>query len=188
MPESDQFIARLLPVHWETNRLDIADATIAEVPRLHAIFSSCEFVEPWDETFHPVPQEEILELVNQSLADDPAYHYFKLQSLREKETGQIVGYFHLHHGRPQASVCWVSMFVLHKNHQSQGYGREAIGGLARRVRELEYQAIWLRVYLKNWPALRFWVSQDFRSILKVDGDQQYSPAGYASLVLERRLL
>jgi ribosomal protein S18 acetylase RimI-like enzyme len=62
------------------------------------------------------------------------------------------------------------MFVLHPDWQGKHLGREVVEGLAEQLRALEYSAIWLRVYLKNWPALRFWITNGFTNILAYEGD------------------
>jgi hypothetical protein len=42
--------------------------------------------------------------------------------------------------------------------------------------------------LKNWPALRFWLSLGFNKIAGIMGDETYSETTFASLILERDLM
>jgi len=67
------------------------------------------------------------------------------------------------------------------------YGQEVAAGLIRQLAELGYAAVWLEVYLKNWPALRFWLQQGFNKIIEYDGDKQFSESAQATLVLAKQL-
>ena len=178
----------LLPPEWETTRLIVQDSQTSDVPHLHAVFSACAYVEPWDPTFHPVPEAEIAQLVENSLSMDGEQYRFKLQCMRFRQDSQICGYFHLYYGIPQPHLAWVSMFVLHPDYQGQHIGQEVVAGLADELRRCGYQAIWLRVYLKNWPALRFWTESGFTTIIKYNGKGSISAEAHSSLVLARDLI
>jgi ribosomal protein S18 acetylase RimI-like enzyme len=162
-------------------------AVPADVPQLHAIFTACAYVEPWDPTFKPVPEAELAQLVQQSLATEGEYSRFKLQPIRTRTGDEMVGYFHLVHGAPEPDMAVISMFVLHPDYQHEGFGQELIAGLAEELRRLGYTAIRLRVYLKNWPALRFWTKAGFTTIVQYMGDPVHTAESQASLRLEKRL-
>lgn len=178
----------LLPATWETVRLSIKDVTLDEVALLTALYNTCSYAEPWDPTFHTVPESELAELVSESLSNEPAHRRFKLQTIRRKSDGVLVGYFHLHHGlRHRPDLAYISMFVLHPNQQQQQYGSEVVQGISGHLRALGYPAIQLDVYLKNWPALRFWIKQGFTKIDDLRGDRTHSAESHARLRLEKTL-
>jgi ribosomal protein S18 acetylase RimI-like enzyme len=104
------------------------------------------------------------------------------------ESSPIVGYFHLYHGMPKPEVVFISMCVIDPVHQKRRYGSELIEGLVRELRAIGgYEAIWLNVYLKNWPALHHWIGSGFTTIREWRGDTTHTPEGHASLILERKL-
>ena len=175
-----------LPPAWTTGRVEVRDATAGDTPALTAIFNACAYVEPWDPTFRPVEQAEIGKLVRRSLADDE-HANFRLQALRPRPGGQPFGYFHLFHGAPQPNVCWISLFVVHPDFQGQHLAQEVVNGLAYHLREAGYQAIWLEVYLRNWPALRFWTNAGFTTIVAYEGDKEPGEGRAARLMLARPL-
>lgn len=177
----------LLPSFWETGRLFLRDATLEDVPVLLDAFNACSYVEAWDKTFAVIPAEVLIELVQKSLNPNPPDHIFKLQPISLKETHEILGYFHVYHANPHPAVVFVSMFVIHPRHQKHQYGQEVVEGLAQQCKKLGYREIWLEVFLKNWPALRFWIQQGFNHINMFDGDKVYGPDKYASLELVRPL-
>ncbi len=179
-----------LPTRWTTPRLTIADGALEDVPRLTALFNACSYAEPWDPTFHVVEEDELHALIERSLSSAEADLYFRLQAVRVTGQDDPIGYFHLFHwsGRlPQADTAFISMFVIDPAHQRQGYAQEAATGLAESLARCGYVAIWLHVYLKNWPALRFWVQQGFTHVVEYEGDPIHDESGHALLTLERRL-
>ena len=174
-----------LSASWQTNRLTIHDGALADVPQLMAIFNACSHVEPWDPTFKVFPEAEFTGLVSKSMGDGEGNGRFQLQTIRCND--QPIGYFHCYHHHPHPNVLLVSMFVLHPDHQKGGYGTELVAGLAQQARAASHQAIWLEVFLKNWPALRFWIKSGFTTIIDMDGAPQHDATAHASIVVAKTL-
>ncbi len=181
---------RFLPSHWRTERIIVTDSTLEDVPQLTRLFNACSYVAAWDPTFHPVADEQLAHLVTQSLATTGEHQAFRLQGLRSQADDAYIGYFHLHHWQPrlpQPCTAFISMFVIHPTFQQQRFAQEAVTGLARELTACGYIAIWLDIFLKNWPALRFWIQQGFTTIIEYDGAPYHTETAHASLVLEKRL-
>lgn len=175
---------------WSTERLAIRDGALAEAARLQEVFNACAYVGRWDKTFREEPLAVFVELVSKSLGllENPDGR-FRLQSIYQQDTGELVGYFHLTHGMPKPHVVWISMFVIHPAYQKHRFGQEVTDGLWAQLRALgEYSAVWLDVYLKNWPALRFWLNNGFNTILDYDGDKIHAEDTYANIALEKKLM
>lgn len=185
--DNTPFTRGQLPAQWTTPRAAIRDATADDTPALTAIFNAYTYVQPWDPTFHPVDLPEIGTLVKRSLSDDD-HANFRLQALCPRDGGDPFGYFHLFHGAPQPDVCWISMFVIHPDFQGQHLAGEVVNGLAYHLRQAGYRAIWLEVYLRNWPALRFWTIMGFTTIIGYEGDKEPGEGQQARLMLERPLV
>lgn len=176
-----------LPAAWQTNRLVVRDARLGDAAPLHTLFNACSSLADLDPTFSPVPLTDLQALVLCSLAaasqGNPAIaNEFRLQAVFRRggeQPGELVGYFHLSHSRPQPELVWVSMFVIAPQTRRQGVGTELANALADRLQSLGYAAIRLRVFLTNLSALHFWTQQGFRRILQVE------PTG--AIILERRL-
>ena len=179
----------LLPSAWGTEHLNITDSQIQEVEQLRDVFNACCYVEKWDPTFSIVDYDVIAELVTKSLSSIPDKdQQFRMQTIRLQKEKQIIGYFHLTHGSPKSELVFISMFVIHPDFQGQQYGQEVLTGLSNQLRMLKrYRAIWLDIYLKNWPALKFWVAQGFTKIIGFEGPKEHSETAHASLVLEKDL-
>lgn len=179
-----------LPAQWSSDRLSVSDSTLVDAGRLTAIFNACSYAELWDPTFHLIEEDELRGLIKRSLSTAEADRYFRLQAIRVTGQDDPIGYFHLSHWSPrlpQTNTAFISMFVIDPAHQRQGYAQEIVAGLAECLAQLGYSAIWLEVYLKNWPALRFWIQQGFTHIIEYEGARTHSEAAHASLILERRL-
>ena len=177
---------------WTTDRLIIRDSSLDEITRLRDIFNANASVgqQGWDPTFTIIDEQEIEGHVQRSdTREEPGHENFQMQTIFEQESGAMIGYYHVYHGVPQHPMWgFISMFVLHPDQQKHGYGREVMEGVFDQARTLgDRDALGARVYLKNWPALRFWVGQGFDHIEKMDGDKTHSDATQASLVLVKLL-
>lgn len=180
--------SRYLPPRWRTDRLEIADGEPADVARLTAIFNACAHVGPWDPTFQVVPESELLDLIERSQVPSGEHGNYRLQRISVQGDVEIIGYFHVYHGIPRdAGAVWVSMLVLDPAVQRHGYGREAMSRLFAELQRLGYPRVQLRVYMRNWPAMRFWVGLGFTTVVGFDGDAEYGPTTQASLVLCKQL-
>ncbi len=175
---------KMLSPSWETQGFAICDVQLSVAEAFREIFNAFSYVEPWDETFAPTDIETSDDLVRKSVRGEDA---FRLQTVRNG-AGELIGYFHLRHAFPKPDVVWISMVVIHPDHQRKGIGTEVVEGVIRELQCLaKYRAVWLRVYLKNWPALRAWIKLGFRTIVEYRGDEVFSKDGHASLILERTL-
>ncbi|HET9906849.1 MAG TPA: GNAT family N-acetyltransferase [Anaerolineales bacterium] len=183
-------IEKHLAPEWFTERVYIRDCRIQDVSLLTEIFNACNYVEPLDPTFYIVDENEIKLLVEKSLSETDENKGFRLQCLELKDTGKMIGYFHLQHYSPrlpQRATAFISMFVIHPDFQGKQFAQEIVEGISRQLAECGYMAIWLAVYLKNWSAIRFWIQQGFNKIIEYDGATQFSETAQASLTLEKRL-
>jgi diamine N-acetyltransferase len=189
----------MVPSVWQTERLMMRNAALDDVDRLREIFNANAHIGIWDATFQPVAREEIATLVHDSLAGCTRGTLpFQLQCICTQSTASgeaagvrdslIVGYYHMAYGPRRPDMIWISMFVMHPDAQQQRYGREALTGLCAQFDQLAvYTAVWAEVWLKNWPALRFWAGGGFDHIVEFRGDRVLTLESYASVILEHRL-
>jgi diamine N-acetyltransferase len=78
------------------------------------------------------------------------------------------------------------MFVLHPDYQKGGFGTELLTHW-RSSQTASHQAIWLEIFLKNWPALRFWIKSGFTTIIDINGAPQHDATAHASIVIAKTL-
>ncbi|HVZ41054.1 MAG TPA: GNAT family N-acetyltransferase [Candidatus Kapabacteria bacterium] len=182
--------APLIDRAWATERLRVRDAQPTDVPRLTAIFNACSYAGEWDDTFTVVPESDVAALAAKSAqarggcSSEP----FTLQCLCDTASDEIIGYYHLTYRRPLENQVGVSMLVLDPAHQGRGFGAEAVRGIVAGLEALRsYRALVAKVYLKNWPAMRFWIGMGFTTVLRYLGDPVMAEGAYASILLERPL-
>lgn len=180
----------LLPAVWETDRLSVADSTLAEATELQQVHDACAYIEAWTGARSDSQQAESMlsALQGGDLPPGGSKEFFRLQSIRVKATTHLIGFADVYHGYPKADIFWVGFLCIHPDYQNQGYGREVVRGLTEVVAGLgAYSAIRLGVALKNWPALGFWTKVGFDRIVEIRGDKVYSEQSFAFMYLERRL-
>jgi len=181
---------KILPESWVTDRLLVRDATMEDVPHLRNVFNACSYVGEWDSSFYEESEEAFIKLVSKSLGlNHTAKDIFKMQCAFLRGTKDMIGYFHLFHDAPLPHRVWISMFVVHPHFQQKRYGSELVYGIYEQFKQIgEYEAIWLRVSLKNWPALRFWIDSGWRTIVHYEGDTVMADDTTAAVVLEKRFI
>jgi len=179
----------VLPPHWETQNVIIQDSVLDEVGQLRNVFNACSYVGKWDKTFTVESEDAFVQMVSKSQSRaENLKESFQMQSMRSRERPEIIGYFHLSYGVSKPAIAVISMLVIHPDYQKRHLGSEVVGGLTEQLKQLgDYTSIWLQVYLKNWPALRFWISAGFTTIVEYRGDKIHTEETQASLILEKRL-
>lgn len=173
---------------WHTARLDIADARQDEADMLRDLFNACSATRELDPSFAPTSLDDVAGMIARTAATRAGENErFTLQNIRLKETGELAGYYHVHYSLPRPEILWISMVAIHPDFQRRGIGSEMVHALAGHAAACGYASIWMKVYLKNLPALRCWTGAGFRTILEWRDEQDEHGAPVAALILERSL-
>jgi diamine N-acetyltransferase len=177
-----------LPSKWETEHLVIMDSEKSELPELQAVFDNCAYIGDW--TGMEAEDEGNYmegELEHKHVPEGRSAEYHKVQSIRSKEDGKMVGYFIFYHGYPDDKTLWLSVMAVHTEYQGKRLGQEAIDGLTGEAKKLGgYERLALTVGIKNWPAIRFWVNNGFTEIIKINGDKIHSEKTFADIWLAKK--
>ena len=109
----------------------------------------------------------------------------RLQSIRLKDSNEVIGYIVLYHDFPNANTLWIAVLAIHTDYQKNRYGQEVINQLIKEAQNLGYNEIGISVGIKNWPALRFWIQAGFTQVIKFQGDKTCSDNTFADLWLKK---
>lgn len=173
---------------WQTERLIIKDAVAEEIEELENIYQNCSYIGQWTglESIDEHPMH--LEFEHRNLSPNGKKEFHRLQLIRLKEDGKIIGYLVLYHGFPNEKTFWLAVLAIHTDYQGKKLGQEAVAGLIKEVKQLQiYDRVGLTVGIKNWPALRFWINTGFDTIINFKGDKIYSEKTFADLWLVQKL-
>jgi diamine N-acetyltransferase len=180
----------LLSNHWETEGLVVQDSTWDEAPELQQVVDAIPQIRGWtgdgmaDEPDRPVSSV----LAEPPLPPNGAKELFRMQSIRLRDTGELIGLLTVYHGFPADDVFWVNTLALAPRFRGQGHGSEVIRGLSDKVERMgTYTRMQLYAFLKNWPALRFWTRVGFDRVVEIRGDKAYSDQAQAYVLLEKSL-
>jgi len=180
----------LISNKWQTEHFRIEDSTLAEVEELQQINDIVPQTREWtrvegkDESENPI----LAALKEGVLPPNGSKEFFRLQSVRKKETGELIGFLGVYHGFPQDEIFWINTVTLHPNFQGKGYGPELILGLSNIVRQLGYTHMRTFVSLTNWPSLRLCVKVGMNKMVKIVGHKIHSEKAEAHVMLEKELL
>jgi L-amino acid N-acyltransferase YncA len=179
-----------LPHDWETQRLKVTDSTLDDVPELQQIYDACPSIWGWTdgETRDEAPGQMRSALTEGVLPPNGREEYFRLQSIRLRDTGRLIGFLAVYHGFPGADTLWVNVLAFHPHFQGKAYGKELMQRLGDTVKGLvPYTRMRTCVNLKNWPSLRLCVGQGFDKIVHISGDKVHSAEGNLYIILEKAL-
>jgi RimJ/RimL family protein N-acetyltransferase len=162
----------LLPHFWQTERLSISDSILDEIPELQQINDLVPQTENWMDTEeHEGPLNSMrYALEHGSLPPIPerSKDFFRLQSVRLRASGELIGFLAAYHGFPQEDVFWPNAVTLHPDFQGKGYGTELLRGLCDTVQQLgSYTCLRTYVHLGNLRSLRMCVKAGLNKILEV---------------------
>jgi GNAT superfamily N-acetyltransferase len=111
---------------------------------------------------------------------------FRLQSIRLRPAGELIGFLGTYHGFPDAETLWIVVLAFDPRFQRQGYGTELVGELGELAVGLgTFTRMRGFICLGNLPALRFFVQAGFDRIVTVADDPD--PPHEAHVMLEKRL-
>lgn len=179
---------KLIPSSWKTKNLVISDAQKEDVESLQAIYEA-GFKKKWIYSEKkPLKKYIYHRLNNPMLPPNGNAELERLQAIFSKETGSIIGYLSFYHGFPIKNAFWINDLFLHPSSQNKGYGKEIVSGLQKQVRKLNrFKSMNCKVRLKNWSAIKFWISVGFNRVTAYEGDIQLKTNSSADISLEKEL-
>ena len=160
----------MLPSTWSEGQIVVRAVEAAQTPALHAAFLECADTVALDPTFAEVPESEVAELVEQSIADELQERGFRMRSIHVGPAEELAGYFHLMEDVPTAGDVWLSILAIRPRFRGSGIGTATIENLKRVLSTEGFRFALGRVYLANVPALRFWARLRFTEIVPHRGD------------------
>ena len=152
----------LIPNQWKTGHLVVKDSTAADIPELIQVQVACAYMEEWSgwkymkelagwkQDDHP-EQSTLTFITEGELPPNGSKEFWRVQSLRLSDTGQMIGFLAVYHGLPTANFVYVNYLLIHPDFQGQGYGQELVRGLCDQVKSLGYTGMRTLVDVKNWP-------------------------------------
>ena len=168
----------LLPNKWQTERLTVQDSTLDQVQELQAINDLLPTIRGWTDVEVDGASVDRMQsaLVEGVLPPNGSKELFRLQSIHLRFTGQLIGFWGMYLGFPDAETLWENVIAIHPSHQRQGYGSELMGELSNLVRQRgKFTRMRVYICLKNLPSLRFHVGAGFDKIVTIAEDKTSSP-------------
>ena len=177
----------MLPSTWSEGQIVVRAVEVAQTPALHAAVTECVDIVALDPTFAEVPESEVGELVEQSVADESQERGFRMRSIHVGPDEELAGYFHLMEDVPNAGDTWLSILAIRPRFRRSGVGTTLIKSLKSVLAAEGFRFALARVYLANVPALQFWTRLGFTEIVPHRGDYIGQDLGKPCIVLRASL-
>ena len=176
----------MLPRTWSEGQIVVRAVEVAQTPALHAVSMECVDTVALDPTFAEVPESEIGELVEQSVADESQERGFRMRSIHVGPAEELAGYFHLWRMFPTQGTLG-SRSSIRPRFRRSGVGTALIKSLKRVLAAEGFRFALARVYLANVPALQFWTRLGFTEIVPHRGNYVGQDLGKPCIVLRASL-
>ena len=177
----------MLPRAWSEEQIVVRAVETAQTPALHAVSLECVDTVGLDPTFAEVPESEISELVEKSVAEEAQERGFRMRSIHVGPAEELAGYFHIMEDVPNVGDAWLSILAIRLRFRRSGVGTTLIKSLKRVLSAEGFRFALARVYLANVPALRFWAQLGFTEIVPHRGDYVGHDLGKPCIVLRASL-
>ena len=171
-----------IPSLWETNRLTIEDLIEEEIETVQKLYEKGSFVHQWDGA--SLDEKYVFRCFTEGdLPPNGTKEQYKIQVIKMKETGLIVGLLTTYHGYPVPESFYINYLYIDKEYHHQGLGQEVMNELLSILKEIQYKEVRANVAIKNWPALRFWTKLGLNTIQGIYGDKEHGTDQYADVEL-----
>jgi Acetyltransferases len=170
---------------WSTPTFSCEDLQPSEIGMVQELYMASAPVALWDGKEH---DPDYIERSYQEgiLPEGGVKEQFRIQTVRLKTTGEIVGFISVYHGYPQSDSLYLAMMCISGDFQNQGYGQEVMKHFLLEIGLLGYSEIRVNVSLRNWAGLRFWTKSGFNRISGIFGDTEFSEGKFADIELINR--
>jgi ribosomal protein S18 acetylase RimI-like enzyme len=180
----------LLPSKWKTERLNMADSTLDELPELQKLNAAVPQTQSWMRVEGQDTTEcSMLSALEEGVlppTPNRSKEFFRLQSIRLENSNGLIGFLGVYHGFPQTDIFWINTLTFHPKYQGMGYGPELMVGLSEIVKQLgDYSRMRTYVELTNWPSLRLCVKVGMNKMVEIVGDKDHSDKAEAHVLLEK---
>lgn len=179
--------SRQIKSSYHTANLWISDAKESDSEELQKVYDSVRYLLDWEGKTKEYDSSFMKNLL--AHPDYPPNGHrdnLRIQTIRERNSQEVVGVLEIYHGYPNKNIFWVSMLQIKKEYQKLGYGQEVMNHLIEQVEQLNlFSSMQCAVYLKNWPGIRFWTKLGFNRIVKYYGAAEYSSDDFAAVMLRR---
>ncbi len=167
---------QLLPATWQcSDEWTVFRAKSDDTDGIMSVYNACNYLHEVDEHFIRREKQYFQEIVEslhhrENDCDYQTYCY----CLKDNETAVIMGYFQCIADYPDNGTLWISAMIVHPDYHGRNVGKKFIASLEGSLSGDTIKKISLRVSLKNYPALRFWLANGFNTILHFEGERRYT--------------
>lgn len=181
---------QLLPATWQcSDEWTVVRAKIDDAEGITALYNACHYLYDVDENFIRREKEYYQEILGNIYHTENGRDYSSYcYCLKDNETATVMGYFQCIAHYPDDGTMWISAMILHPDYHGKNIGKKFMTSFEEKLSSDTIKHISLRVSLKNYPALHFWIANGFTTIIHFKAEKYYSSESNAEcLVLGKQL-
>jgi len=180
----------ILPSTWQcSDDWTVIRAKKDDAQEIMSLCNACHYLHAVDENFILRENkyfEDIITSPHHS-ENEKIYRSFNY-CLKQNNEGTLLGYFQCIAEYPESGTMWINALIIDPRHHGKGIGRDFLRSFEQKIYSDIIHNLSLRVSLKNYPALRFWIANGFTNIHRFQGeDFCTSENNGACFVLSKKL-
>lgn len=174
---------RILPDIILIEQYVLKKAVANDAEKINNIKNSCFYLFPFDENFYISETQEHIDIIARSHLEENKLGLYCIMYNNE-----TIGFLYVLYDVPEHGSIWITSLIIHPKYQRNRIGRKIILHLEKVFSEIGYRNIQLRVYIKNFQALRFWISVGFSTIVNFQSEDSFEEfSNRASFVLVKNI-
>ncbi len=175
----------------QTKRLKLTLANPGDLPALEELEKECEAYFRFD----PESAAEYNRSLRECLAvgdmipgvSEEAYKRENYRLYCIRKDGILAGWLSFYLEYRQKDAAYLSVLYIKEAYRSGGIGAEVLDALTARLTAAHVKTVRLHCSLRNALALRFWVNNGFRHIVRVECDGNLFPGNFGGVELMKTL-
>lgn len=144
----------MIPSLWETKRLTMEDLIKEDIQTVQKLYEQGSFVHHWEGG--SIDEEYAYRcFTDGDLPPEGTKDQYRIQVIRMKESGHIVGLLTTYHGYPTPETFYINYLYIDRESHNQVLGQEVIYELLDILKRIEYDEVRANVAIKIGQPLGF---------------------------------
>jgi GNAT superfamily N-acetyltransferase len=177
----------LKPLHWQTLRCELQEATLDDLGAVKEIWSSNAELNALLGPHGEWEDEARGSILHRELPPGGVTERSHYLVIRRRDDQVLLGTLGIYRGYPHERCVYIGSLFFQPQFHQQGYGSEVLRFLEDWSKAQGFCEQRLGVGTRNWGGLRFWYRMGYNRLTKISGTSDYAEDAFCNLELSKSL-
>ena len=168
-------------MEFQTDNIRVCTTERAELPELNELYAEAQRYFTFDPSFRIVSPSNCID--GDDLPTGGRRENYDLLSIRI--FGTLIGYTAVYRDYPIKNILRIPFIYIGEAARGNGSGSAVLEEICRYFANAGYSVVRTTVSLRDWNALRFFISRGFRTISGISAEGSEADGNYGGIVLDR---